>query len=78
MPGREPKLQRWTDLIAALLRRPGYVRFLLDRSNDNRIFALTMLRIWFAYRTGTMRYGIFSATKSPANPAAVNPSAPKR
>ena len=49
--------------IIGLLRRPGYLRFLLDRRNDNRIFALTMLRLWLAYRIGAMRYVIFSATK---------------
>jgi tocopherol O-methyltransferase len=30
---------------------------------DNRVFAKTVFRIWLAYRTGSMRYGIFSATK---------------
>ena len=49
--------------IIGVLRRPGYVRFLLDRQNDNRIFALTMLRLWLAYRIGVMRYVIFAATK---------------
>lgn len=38
----------WRFLKASVLR-PGYLRFLLDRRNDNRIFALTMLRIWLAY-----------------------------
>ncbi len=48
-----------------LLRRPSYIRFLLDRKNDNRIFAITMLRIWLAYRTGAMRYVVFTAMKTP-------------
>lgn len=47
--------------LAGVLRRPGYLRFLLDPKSDNRIFALTMLRLWLAYRTGAMRYVIFSA-----------------
>lgn len=47
-----------------VLRRPGYLRFLLDRKNDNRIFALTMLRLWLAYHRGAMRYLIFSAVKA--------------
>lgn len=47
--------------MAALLRRPRYLRFLLDRCHDNRIFALTMLRIRLAYRTGAMRYVIFTS-----------------
>ncbi len=46
-----------------VLRRPGYLKFMLDAKNDNRIFAVTMLRLWLAYRTGAMRYLIFSATK---------------
>jgi tocopherol O-methyltransferase len=49
--------------ITSLLRRPSYVRFLLDPRNDNRIFALTMLRLWLAYQTGAMRYVIFAATR---------------
>lgn len=47
----------------ALIARPRYLKFLLDRNNDNRIFALTMIRIWIAYRIGAMRYLIFTATK---------------
>ena len=34
-----------------------------DPALSNRIFARTMLRIWLAYKTGSMRYGIFSAIK---------------
>lgn len=49
--------------ILRTLRRPSYIRFLLDPKNDNRIFALTMLRLWLAYHTGAMRYVIFSAVK---------------
>lgn len=39
-------------------------RFLLDRGKHNREFALTLFRIWLAYRTGAMRYGLFTAVKS--------------
>ena len=46
-----------------VLRKPSYVRFLLDPKNDNRIFALTMLRLWLAYHRGAMRYVIFSAVR---------------
>lgn len=53
----------WRFLIG-LVRRPGYLRFLFDRRNDNRIFALTMVRLWVAYRIGAMRYVIFSAEKN--------------
>jgi tocopherol O-methyltransferase len=51
--------------LTALLHRPAYLRFLLDRRHDNRIFAVTMLRLWLAYRSGAMRYVIFSAQKAP-------------
>jgi tocopherol O-methyltransferase len=47
----------------ALLRRPGYIKFVMDPKNDNRVFAFTMLRIWLAYRTGAMRYIVFTASK---------------
>lgn len=50
--------------VIGLIKRPDYLRFLLDARNDNRIFALTMMRIWVAYRTGAMRYVVFVAEKS--------------
>ena len=43
-----------------LLSNPSYLRFLFNRHATNRIFTLTILRIWLAYRTGAMRYGIFT------------------
>lgn len=53
-------------LFAKLLTRGDYRRMLTDRDNPNRIFALTMLRLVVALRTGAMRYGIFVWEK-PAN-----------
>ena len=50
-------------MLVGLVRKPGYLRFLLDSKNDNRVFALTMFRIWLAYRRGAMRYGVFAAVK---------------
>ena len=47
-------------LAKQLLTDSRYRAFLLDRQRRNRIFALTVLRIWVAYKTGTMRYGIFT------------------
>jgi tocopherol O-methyltransferase len=38
-------------------------RRLLDRQFTNRVFAKTVFRIWLAYQTGAMRYGVFSALK---------------
>jgi tocopherol O-methyltransferase len=43
-------------LIGKLATRPGYLRFLLDGSARNRIFAVTMLRLMLAYRSRSMRY----------------------
>lgn len=42
---------------------PRYLRFMFRRHARNRVFALTALRIWLAYRTGAMRYGIFTFVK---------------
>jgi tocopherol O-methyltransferase len=46
-----------------LLREPRYLRFLLNRHAHNRVFALTMFRIWLAYRTGAMHYGVLTARR---------------
>lgn len=46
-----------------LASRPAYLRFLFDRHARNRIFALTIFRIWLAYRTGAMRYGVLTYVK---------------
>ncbi|HET7190114.1 MAG TPA: class I SAM-dependent methyltransferase [Gemmatimonadaceae bacterium] len=46
-----------------LLRDARYRHFLFDRASRNRVFALTLLRIWTAYETGAMRYLLFVARK---------------
>ncbi|MEO5720249.1 MAG: methyltransferase domain-containing protein [Chthoniobacterales bacterium] len=51
-------------LLAKLATNPRYLRFLLSRHAHNRIFALTILRIWIAYRVGAMRYGVFTFVKT--------------
>lgn len=38
-------------------------RRLLDPEFTNRVFAMTVFRIWLAYQTEAMRYGVFSAFK---------------
>ena len=43
-----------------LLSQPAYVRFLFNRHARNRVFVLTILRIWLSYRCGSMRYGMFT------------------
>jgi tocopherol O-methyltransferase len=40
-----------------------YRAFLLDPRNSDRGFAITLLRILWAYRSGAMRYGLFAARK---------------
>jgi tocopherol O-methyltransferase len=60
------KVQRtWSICIRRLfvgcLRRPEWRRFLLTAASANRVFALTIFRIWLAYVTGAMRYGLFTA-----------------
>lgn len=43
-----------------LVRHPACLRVLLDPRMKNRVFALTIVRLWIAFRTGAMRYGIFT------------------
>jgi tocopherol O-methyltransferase len=37
--------------------------FLLSEASRNRVFLLTMARIWLAYRTGAMRYLVFRSRR---------------
>ncbi len=46
-----------------LLRKPQYVGVLFDREHDNRVFVITMLRIWCAYKLRAMRMMIYTASK---------------
>jgi len=48
---------------ARLLREPRYLRFLVNRHRRNRVFALTIFRIWLAFETGALRYGILTGAK---------------
>lgn len=63
------KVQRtWTVVIqrvlSALLHRSDYRRYLLDHAQRNRRFALTLIRLWLAFRAKAFRYGVLSAQKS--------------
>src|SRR5262249_26996349 len=49
--------------VKRLARDPRYWSFLFDGGHQNRIFAATIIRIWLAYRTQAMRYGIFTFAK---------------
>jgi tocopherol O-methyltransferase len=51
-------------LAGKLVADRSYRRFLRNARASNRIFALTLLRIWVAYRTGSMRYGLLVARKA--------------
>ena len=57
----------WGVCAARLARKlfvdRSYRRFLRDARAGNRIFALTLLGIWLAYQTGSMRYGLLVARK---------------
>jgi tocopherol O-methyltransferase len=46
-----------------LLCKPAYVRFIVDPRSKNAIFGLTIIRLWIAFRTGAMRYGVFTLHK---------------
>ena len=50
-------------LAGGLVREPSYRAFLLRSRSEDRVFALTMVRLWLAYRTGAMRYLLFVARK---------------
>ncbi|MEZ5387457.1 MAG: class I SAM-dependent methyltransferase [Prosthecobacter sp.] len=50
--------------VKGLLTKPHYRSFLFSSRNPNRIFALTLFRIWLAYELGIQRYGVFSADKT--------------
>lgn len=49
--------------IGKLLTDKAYMRFVTSSAVRNRMFALSLPRLMLAYRTGSMRYGIFSFEK---------------
>ncbi|MEX0599043.1 MAG: methyltransferase domain-containing protein, partial [Rhodothermales bacterium] len=46
---------------AALLSQPSLVRTLARSDGEHRTFLTTIVRIWMAYRTEAMRYGLLKA-----------------
>lgn len=52
--------------VKGFFTKPHYRSFLFSSKNPNRIFALTLFRIWLAYELGVQRYGVFSADKPAA------------
>ena len=55
-------------LMGRLCTTPHYRQALFDRTNGNRVFAITLFRILAAYHTGAMQYGLFVMQK-PASEA---------
>jgi tocopherol O-methyltransferase len=53
-------------VVNAFVREPASRRYLLKDGGPNRVFGLTILRIWLSYQTGTMRYGILSYSRRSA------------
>jgi tocopherol O-methyltransferase len=49
--------------IGGFFTDPSLRRYLLGSMGRNRVFAITLMRIWIAYLTGAMRYVIFTASK---------------
>lgn len=49
--------------VARATLRPRSLRYLLDRRNTERRFALSVVRLVAAYRTGAMSYGILTARR---------------
>lgn len=63
-----PKVERtWTlcagRVAGAVVRDRAARAFVLRGTSQNRVFALTVLRIFAAYRLGAMKYGLFEAIK---------------
>lgn len=50
-------------VAGVLMTDPASRRFLLRDGGPNRVFALTLFRIWLAYEVGAMRYGILTYEK---------------
>ena len=50
-------------LAARLVRDRRYRQFVASAASRNRVFALTLLRIWAAYEVGAMRYLLITARR---------------
>ncbi len=53
-------------VLAKLATTSRYRRYLLSREQQHRQFALSLPRLILAYRTGAMRYGVFTFERQPA------------
>jgi len=55
-------------VLGGLLHRADYRRYLLDRAQQNRRFAIMPPYLWIAYRIGVMGYGLFAVRKPKGEP----------
>ena len=53
-------------VLGGLFRDRRYSRYLFDATRHNRLFALTLLRLWLGFRNGAFQYGLFTAHKPEA------------
>jgi tocopherol O-methyltransferase len=53
--------------LTRLVKQPRYLKFLVNKHSRNRVFALTIFRIWLAFETGALRYGILTGVKQEAS-----------
>ncbi|MEA3213836.1 MAG: hypothetical protein QOE70_6893 [Chthoniobacter sp.] len=58
--------------LLKLLHQPAYLRFLFNRHAHNRVFAITIVRLWIAFHTGAMRYGVFTLRSGTVSPGAAS------
>ena len=50
-------------VLRRLVLEPSYRRFIIQNRSSNKIFALTIPRIWVAYELGCIHYGILTTVK---------------
>lgn len=50
-------------VLRGLVTQPHYLRYLLDARQHDRVFLLTLPRLWLGFNTGALRYGHFTAYK---------------
>jgi len=58
----------WRVCVQRLTKRvftsSRYRKMLMDKGFENRVFAVTLIRLMTAYRLGVMRYGFFRLRKA--------------
>ncbi len=50
--------------IRHLFRHPSAARLLVHPRSHHRLFALTITRLWLAFRSGALRYGVLTLVKT--------------